>query len=70
MSKTEQTLIAAHKYDYTTLDLVGWTEGDGSGHEGYNYLDYFGPSGVYLGPDDCGIEPIFEADSITEFEAR
>jgi len=40
------------------LTLVGWTEGDGSGHEGYQYLDYF-RDGVYVGPDAHGIEPVF-----------
>ena len=39
--------------------LVGWTEGDGSGHEGYQPEDYF-DDGRYLGPDHHGIEPIFD----------
>ncbi len=28
--------------------------------EGYNAWDYFSTSGEYLGPDEDGIEPIFE----------
>ena len=39
--------------------VIGWTEGDGSGHEGYNVADYFCDE-KYLGPDTHGIEPIFE----------
>lgn len=39
--------------------VIGWTIGDGSGHEGYNVSDYF-KGGKYLGPDSHGIEPIFE----------
>lgn len=37
---------------------IGWTPGDGSGHEGYNVADYF-RDGKYLGPDEHGIEPVF-----------
>jgi hypothetical protein len=40
--------------------LIGWTVGDGSGHEGYNVADYFDQDGNYLGPDEHGIEPIFD----------
>ncbi len=43
--------------------VIGWTVGDGSGHEGYHVEDYFDPTtGEYLGPDAHGIEPIFEKD--------
>ena len=45
--------------------FVGWTTGDGSGHEGYNVSDYFDSSGNYLGPDEHGIEPIFNPQSTT-----
>jgi hypothetical protein len=47
---------------------IGWTEGDGTGHEGYNVADYFDPEGRYRGPDEHGIEPIFRA--MTEDEAK
>lgn len=40
------------------LTLVGWTEGDGSGHDGYDAGSYFA-GGEYLGADASGIEPIF-----------
>lgn len=40
-------------------NAVGWTVGDGSGHEGYNVSDYFSADGKYLGADEHGIEPIF-----------
>ena len=44
---------------YVTIRCAGWTEGDGSGHDGYNVADYF-PGGKYQGPDAHGIEPIME----------
>jgi hypothetical protein len=47
-------------YDTDELDLLGWTEGDGSGSDGYNIYDYF-RNGLYIGPDEHGIEPIVEA---------
>jgi hypothetical protein len=51
---------------------VGWTEGDGSGHEGYNVADYFDFQGRYKGPDEHGIEPIFREmtpDEVSEYFA-
>ena len=30
---------------------------------GYSYLDWF-VDGVYIGPDEDGVEPLFEADSV------
>lgn len=42
--------------------LTGWTDGDGTGHEGYRAEDYFSADGAYLGPDEHGIEPIFATD--------
>ena len=54
------TLTIGTKYDLSTLRWDGWTEGDGSGHEGYNAWDYFDREGRYAGPDSHGIEPIFE----------
>lgn len=42
---------------YVTVQPVGWTEGDGSGHEGYQVSDYF--VGRYSGPDYFDIEPTF-----------
>lgn len=53
-------LIRSTRYDISALHLVGWTIGDGSGHEGYHLGDYFGPDGEYLGPDQHGIEPLVE----------
>lgn len=47
-------------YDPNALVFIGWTDGDGSGAIGYNVWDYFDAGGRYLGPDICGIEPIFE----------
>ena len=57
-------LEAGKVYDLDALVFTGWTDGDGSGAMGYNVQHYFvavGRSGGrYLGPDICGIEPIFE----------
>jgi hypothetical protein len=41
---------------YLKLRCVGWTVGDGTGHEGYSAADYF--PGCYLGADAHGIEPV------------
>ncbi len=46
-------------YATKPLQHVGWTVGDGSGNEGYNWQDYFDPIGRYRGPDQHGIEPMF-----------
>ena len=55
-------LINGKIYDLNNLTLIGWTNGNGSGHEGYNVADYFDKQGRYLGPDQDGIEPDFQAD--------
>lgn len=52
-------LTKGNTYDLATLTCTGWTEGDGSGSDGYNVSDYFDSAGRYLGPDEHGIEPIF-----------
>lgn len=57
------TLNKGQKYDATTLRLVGWTEGDGSGSEGYQAEYYFDADGRYIGADEYGIEPIFEDET-------
>ena len=54
-------LITGAKYDTTTLTLTGWTDGDGSGSDGYHVGDYFRDGRYYLGPDVHGIEPEFAA---------
>lgn len=51
-------LTKGNKYDVSTLQCIGWTAGDGSSHDGYNFSDYF-RDGTYLGADEHGIEPIF-----------
>jgi hypothetical protein len=53
VAQEDQSLI------YLTLRCIGWTDGDGTGHEGYSVADYF--SDGYLGPDTHGIEPIMES---------
>jgi len=54
------TLTKGDVYDVTTLRCIGWTEGDGTGHEGYHWQDYFGGDGRYLGADVHSIAPICE----------
>lgn len=51
-------LTKGEKYDVSAMRLIGWTEGDGSGSEGYELVHYFGDDGEYKGADECGIEPI------------
>jgi len=56
-------LVKGQRYETDGLDaaFVGWT---GTGTEGYNIHDYFGPRGEYRGPDQHGIEPMFETNAI------
>jgi hypothetical protein len=54
-----EKLEIGRKYDTTKLSVADWTTGDGTGHQGYHAEDYFTPDGVYLGPDQHGIEPLF-----------
>ena len=58
-------LTEGERYDTGQLVLAGWTHGDGSGHESYSYWDFFDAEGRYLGPDVCGIEPLFAESTIT-----
>lgn len=52
-------LTKGQTYDTDTLTHEGWTAGDNSGSEGYNWQDYFDRGGVYQGADAHGIEPTF-----------
>ena len=58
---TREKLTPGETYDMDALEHIGWTEGDGSGHEGYDAWSYFS-GGRYIGPDEHGIEPLFDAD--------
>ena len=51
-------LVKGAKYAVESLRVWGWTEGDGSGTEGYRLADFFEADGTYRGPDQHGIEPI------------
>lgn len=48
----------------------GWWDGEQALSElpGYNVSDYFTPDGMYLGPDEDGIEPRWN-DATAEFDA-
>ena len=58
--RKKMILTKGLRYNENALTVIGWTDGDGSGHEGYNAADYFDQNGEYLGPDEFGIEPVFE----------
>lgn len=47
------------RYELSLLQLLGWADSSGReiSVEGYNLHDYF-DDGVYLGPDQDGVEPI------------
>lgn len=49
----------SNRYDLSDLVHVGWTRGDGSGHDGYRWWEWFDRDGFYTGPDEHDIEPIF-----------
>ena len=67
--KTALRLTTGNKYDVSTLSAlpVGeWIDPSDtiSGYaSGYSYLDWF-RDGVYLGPDEDGVEPLFEVGSV------
>lgn len=63
MTKTQVTLTEGQVYDVSTLELIDWTEGDGTGTEGYDCWNYFDRDGRYLGPDIHGIEPVMSVIS-------
>ena len=51
-------LVEGATYPVDRLVLQGWTEGDGSGADGYRLADFFDSDGRYLGRDQHGIEPV------------
>lgn len=59
-SDRQHVLVKGRRYEVEILELLGWTDGDGSGIEGYNFETYFDATGAYLGPDEHGIEPLFD----------
>ena len=67
--KTALRLTTGNKYDVTKLSAlpVGeWIDPHdtiSSPASGYSYLDWF-RDGVYLGHDEYGVEPLFDADSV------
>lgn len=59
MTKTAIKLNIGEKYDIDTLTLAGWT----GAHEGLSCWDYFLSDGTYRGPDQDGVEPLFDANA-------
>lgn len=59
-TETNMKLTKGQKYDESVMTWIGWSDGDGSGHDGYNVGDYFEADGTYRGADENGIEPLFE----------
>lgn len=62
----ECTLTKGNKYDTTKASGIGWTTSDGEAPDGYNRWDYFDQDGIYLGPDEDGVEPLWDSSSILE----
>ena len=63
---TALRLTTGNKYDVTKLSALPvceWIDPSDTIVGGYNYLDWF-RDGVYLGPDEDGVEPLFEVDSV------
>ena len=51
---------------YVTVTPTGWRNASGN-HcepEGRNVDDYFNPRGMYLGPDDDGVEPCWNDSAL------
>lgn len=48
------------RYDLSSLCLIGWTDGDGTGTEGYTVTEFFDDDGTYRGPDQHGYAPIID----------
>jgi len=53
-------------YDASTLRLVGWMDQDGLRHDtpAIDHNAYFDDDGTYFGPDDDGVEPLFDPSSV------
>lgn len=66
-STATTTLTKGRRYDPASLIRTGWTDGDGSGHAGYNAADFFDADCRYLGADIHGIEPVFSDESVIEY---
>jgi hypothetical protein len=65
----DRRLVQGQRYDVSQLVFLGWTENSleapvlrvlGSADSGYRVEYYFDGDGAYLGPDEFGVEPIFE----------
>jgi hypothetical protein len=60
------TLLSNEDGNYVVVTARGWWDGQrvsaasGDIVLGYNVSDYFTSSGMYLGPDDDGIEPTWD----------
>ena len=53
-------LTTGQRYDLNALRFAGWRNPNELSLFGYSALDFFDEDGVYLGPDEDGIEPEFQ----------
>lgn len=56
-------LVAGRKYTQHNLEFVRWAGPENFGPSdfvGFHVSDYFDRDGTYKGPDEFGVEPIFE----------
>ena len=55
---TNETLKTGTQYNLDQLVFLGWSTGK-TNEPGYYCWDYFDEDGIYLGPDQYGVEPLF-----------
>jgi len=55
-------LTTGQVYNIDTIEFRGWVDSTGESvdPQGYSCWAYFSDTGKYLGPDDHGIEPVFD----------
>jgi hypothetical protein len=61
-------LVAGQKYDIASLDFTGWSNGSRD-YGGVCWQEWFTDSSVYRGPDDEGIEPLFDVPEFLYYVA-
>jgi hypothetical protein len=65
------TLVIGRRYDVEACRarFVGWTAGTGHATEGHTVDSYFS-NGIYLGPDESDIAPLFQSPHDPNLEYR